>query len=123
MVQWRGTAQDGNRERLWLPFPKDPILHTAEFRWKSYKEVEPTASSQQHPPAAPKPKLTARANRVKRQWESRQDMRTFVTSHLEAALPFWCTLASPILIKVHRHQPNSCPLHVLLTSFTLCFLS
>ena len=88
VVQWSGTGQDGNRERLWLPFPKDPILHTAEFRWKSYKQVEPTASSQQHPPAAPKPKLTARANRVKRQWESREDMRTFVTSHLEVALPF-----------------------------------
>ena len=74
------------RVREWIPFPKDHDLHSAEFRWKSYKEVEPTATSNQHDQGAPQQKQTDRANRVRRQWEARGEMCTFVTSPEEAAL-------------------------------------
>ena len=42
LIQWSG----GDRaKRLWYPFPKDSVLHSKAYEWKSYREEEPTASS------------------------------------------------------------------------------
>ena len=86
-VQWLGTGK-GNRERTWIAMPKDDVLHSEDYRWLSFKEDEPTAASTTTaPPSTPPPPLTQRAKRVQRQWTQRMQMRTFVSSQEEAALP------------------------------------
>ncbi len=44
IIQWN-PKEGSKRERIWQPLTPDTELHTADFRWKSYREEEPTASS------------------------------------------------------------------------------
>ena len=86
IAQW-GACSDG-RQRIFIPFPSDADLHSPKYRWTSYREDEPTASSKQGSPVnPPKEWLTQRGQRLKRQFEAREKLRTLVGSPLEAAHP------------------------------------
>ena len=105
VVQWKGTGKQ-NRERTWIEFPKDEVLHSPEYLWLTYKE-EPTASLPPPPPPPPepgakkeeeeeetvipvkksaKPKLTRRQIRIKHMWNVWQKHRHY-THVVEQAAP------------------------------------
>jgi len=118
VIQW--NAEEGRpRERQWLPFPPDSELHTAEFRWKSYREDEPTASSKSGGKAKPeKEKLTDRAHRLKNQWNAREKLRFLCGSVLQAAPPAAFFFALPI--PSHHHMPlHRISHHASLTPFLI----
>ena len=61
LIKWKGNAKQ-KRDREWIPFPKDELLHSKEYEWKSYREEEPTASSSKGT-GKEKEEMTARAKR------------------------------------------------------------
>ena len=113
IIQWVG--EPGKRDRTWVPFPADAELHTNVYRWKSFREEEPTASLKSTAQGKKKEGLTDRAYRTRNQWNARERMRFFVDSPEEAAPPtafFFCRpIPSHHHIPLHRipHHPSPTP--------------
>ena len=85
LLQW-SPESGSKRDRLWQQLPSDAVLHTKDYRWKSYREEEPTASSKSAGKGKQeKEKLTDRAYRLRNQWYAREKLRDFVDSVLKAA--------------------------------------
>ena len=97
LIKWKGNAKQ-KRDRDWIPFPKDELLHSKEYEWKSYRDL-PTASSSKGT-GKKKEEMTARAKRQRNKWRQREQMRNFVTTEAEAATgcagvgPGWVGLGS-----------------------------
>ena len=104
IIQWEPTGAQ-KRNRTWIAFPKDDVLHTPEYRWLTYKE-EPTASLPPPPPPpdpdakkeeeeeepvwpvkkSARPKLTKRQNRNRHMWNVWQKHRHY-TDDIDKAAP------------------------------------
>ena len=104
MLQWSPDPEtSGKRDRTWIPFPPDTELHTENYRWRSYREEEPTASSKS---AGKKQQekvwVTDRVKRLRNQWHAREKLRFFVDSVLQAVPlgAFFFSLPTPS----HRHM-------------------